>query len=454
MSDQLSDEKLRAVFDLVDEERRGSIDVDQLQRLAQSTGLSSTEELDFLSRLDHDGEGRIDFDNFKRGVHTLLKRRSTTDESNGYGNHVESPIPHGVGHESFEGVGELDKELDVTTPVTRNGLSRRISTTGVRTPKGRSPMRRATSVTGFSASSLPESSLLEAEISVLRGQVQRLQEQNNGLDDELQDLSAKHTLLQKRCYEYEKALKDAEEQSKLSRDKSIDEMSSSLARISQEKEIVEESFQERTEDLEAEVARLQELNAQLTTSLESERRAAIAAEERAASVGSRLAEADDQAYQAQEHLKERIAQVTQESQALLDTAVKRERVAVETEMATLRKQVQTVMSHAEKERRDHDEHVRSLEAELTTLREKHSQLELALADPAEYERQLIQSGLRMMGGPDNGDSLAAELNEASRDDLLDNLRKLGDESQQLRGYIDTLLATVIDRIPDILEIRK
>eukprot|EP00051_Salpingoeca_urceolata_P011099 m.136992 g.136992 ORF g.136992 m.136992 type:complete len:82 (+) comp16985_c0_seq5:441-686(+) len=59
-------------------------------------------------------------------------------------------------------------------------------------------------------------------------------------------------------------------------------MSSSLARISQEKEIVEESFQERTEDLEAEVARLQELNAQLTTSLESERRAAIAAEERAA----------------------------------------------------------------------------------------------------------------------------------------------------------------------------
>lgn len=80
-------------------------------------------------------------------------------------------------------------------------------------------------------------------------------------------------------------------------------------------------------------------------------------------------------------------------------------------------------------------------------------LEAALADPAEFERQFMKRGLQMVQNKVNGSSLAAELNEASREELMDKVTKMADENSALKQYLDNLLAIVIDRIPDILEIK-
>jgi len=46
------------------------------------------------------------------------------------------------------------------------------------------------------------------------------------------------------------------------------------------------------------------------------------------------------------------------------------------------------------------------------------------------------------------------MNSASKDEVVEEVKKLADENAALRRYCDQLLATVIDRIPEILEIPK
>lgn len=111
-------------------------------------------------------------------------------------------------------------------------------------------------------------------------------------------------------------------------------------------------------------------------------------------------------------------------------------------------------------------------------------LEKALSDPREYERRFIKKGMEIASNQvglicekatplpplpcrsfrslpshnnvpaqETGESLAAELAGASRDELMAKVEKLGNDCRALRAYIDKLLAVVIERIPDILEVK-
>ena len=51
------------------------------------------------------------------------------------------------------------------------------------------------------------------------------------------------------------------------------------------------------------------------------------------------------------------------------------------------------------------------------------------------------------------DSLAAELNGASRDDLFERVQRQAETNDALRAYIDRLLAVVIEKVPEILEVK-
>ncbi len=51
------------------------------------------------------------------------------------------------------------------------------------------------------------------------------------------------------------------------------------------------------------------------------------------------------------------------------------------------------------------------------------------------------------------DSLAAELSAASKEEMMTKVKSMADTNNALSRYIDNLLAIVIDRIPDILEVR-
>ncbi len=53
----------------------------------------------------------------------------------------------------------------------------------------------------------------------------------------------------------------------------------------------------------------------------------------------------------------------------------------------------------------------------------------------------------------SSESLLSELNGSSREDLLLEVKRLGETNRDLCGYVDQLLAIVIERIPDVLERR-
>jgi hypothetical protein len=52
-----------------------------------------------------------------------------------------------------------------------------------------------------------------------------------------------------------------------------------------------------------------------------------------------------------------------------------------------------------------------------------------------------------------GDSLEAELNGASRDDLMEQVKKQVEVNDALRAYIDRVLAVVILKLPEVLEVK-
>merc|ERR1712129_536084 len=66
-SGTMSDIEMRAVFDEFDEDKGGSIDAKELQRAMDSLGqtLSMQEVNDLILEIDANGDGEVDFDEFK-----------------------------------------------------------------------------------------------------------------------------------------------------------------------------------------------------------------------------------------------------------------------------------------------------------------------------------------------------------------------------------------------------
>ena len=99
------------------------------------------------------------------------------------------------------------------------------------------------------------------------------------------------------------------------------------------------------------------------------------------------------------------------------------------------------------------EQVRDLQQEMLRLRANNDELS---ADLAQNVRSMIQEsgGGGVQEGSISASSLAAELSDASKDDLVERLRKQEQANECLRGYLNRLLNNVIERDPGILEIKS
>ena len=90
-------------------------------------------------------------------------------------------------------------------------------------------------------------------------------------------------------------------------------------------------------------------------------------------------------------------------------------------------------------------HVDNLKAENDELKLNNEDLKDQLAQHLSEARLLVRSG--------DGNSLADEMSLATRDEVMDALRKQEHINDQLRCYLERITLNILERNPEILEIK-
>ena len=82
LTEEITEDKIREMFELFDADGGGTIDVPELTNALVNLGISDTkEEIDRLvQEIDTDGSGEIDFDEFRDVMVKLLSQRDTPAE--------------------------------------------------------------------------------------------------------------------------------------------------------------------------------------------------------------------------------------------------------------------------------------------------------------------------------------------------------------------------------------
>eukprot|EP00117_Sycon_ciliatum_P000701 scpid63150/ scgid3411/ Rab11 family-interacting protein 3; Arfophilin-1; EF hands-containing Rab-interacting protein; MU-MB-17.148 len=104
-------------------------------------------------------------------------------------------------------------------------------------------------------------------------------------------------------------------------------------------------------------------------------------------------------------------------------------------------------------------------AEQSTMATQHLEEEVARLNKeiarmntrnSDLSAQLVKQGKKLMESPDEGkdpESLEAEMNEQSKDEIMKSLREERNLASRLKEYVDNLLLIVMEQSPHLLEVR-
>eukprot|EP00045_Choanoeca_perplexa_P007626 m.69999 g.69999 ORF g.69999 m.69999 type:complete len:429 (-) comp14148_c0_seq1:46-1332(-) len=426
----LTDEQLLAVFEQLDNDDDGYVSMESLLSFAESGGHS---DLDSLKSLDTNGDGLLDFHTFAKGV-----KRMT-------GKAVETPK---IGRRKMRRASEPTTP-SFGLPASPNGKFHR---NGRLKP---SPLLKRSSSLAVGPELDDLVSEMEQEDSA--EEINRLQQEldealahTEELEETNAELKSKVTNLERRCTDYESQLSYAEEASHMD----TSHVEAAHSKLKSDKEEMEVAFTAKVTRLEEQVQELQTEQAGLRTELEAGRRSLV--EQQKTSDQHKV-----DAFQLAQELDElkasqhaQLAETETQAQQMLTQSIAtiRQEAALQAEQLT--EELNNTRAQLASLQRESDASRQELENEVQSSHKKYEKLEKALRDPREYNRMFLQQGLQIAQEKESGDSLAAELDGASRDDLMTQVRKSAETNDALRAYIDRLLAVVIEKVPEILEVRQ
>eukprot|EP00043_Microstomoeca_roanoka_P006267 m.61524 g.61524 ORF g.61524 m.61524 type:complete len:478 (+) comp13346_c0_seq1:1322-2755(+) len=441
----LSDEDLSAIFDRLDEDKKGYISLDTLHAFAKQSGLNDIGQLDVL---DYDNTGKITFTSFAKGVRTLQGQIPETPRIGRRRRHTAPAVPALVlsddSADEDHNASDILHEENVFTPSTYQGSDSDIAIT----PdfKVTRSLPAGTYATHRFHRQIEEQEQL---ITQLRNELDVMRAERDHDRNVIADLDLLCKQLKRSCTDYEQQLNNVEEQLEHSR---VEELEASCTQLRREKEELQRDLRARCLELEDNVLQLTTERNRLKEDNEVLR--VTVREEQNLTKQLRLAIID---------LKESIAQLeTERDQALmearesgamlLETSLSQQANKYQLEMDALESQLETLTFTHQAEVKDLESQRQNFELE---LQQAHQDYETLERKHRELERKLIQQGMDLAAAPARDEeSLAAQMSTASRETLIQDLAAQEEKIRQLQLYISHLLGHVIEKIPEILEIKR
>eukprot|EP00731_Ephydatia_muelleri_P025507 Em0017g590a len=485
---------LRTIFDLCDQDRDGVIAVRDFERIGRDH-LENAQQIELLVKeIDPDGSGNITFDSFCQGVEAFLH----SSEPHTPIKTVPSPLAT-----SFEELNSADSDGpysssdDVSVhPLTLqhtqsqqspiNGFgpvkprvwpgcsesSDRDSDDEPLPPLQSTPKLKHTSMSTPNVWDSPRAAATRlmhrgnTEVLIGRHDVvagtpeEHIEEEITKLSDQLHNLSSKLHHLQKdqestvdiksklrrdnnelrqRLEAYEEKLKDSELSSQKQLNESKNKLEAAVAKLKAEKDTEMDGLK----------LELQSTRGRLSESAKVEQRLQcelITWQEECAKKDVKAAAAEQSLVLVQEELAKTRAQLVEEKEQWLKSVGTYEKMVSDKDSEIHR--LQEVCEEYDEAKREKTAVIADLNRQNEVLQKE---LEKVRQEAEDLRAHLVQQGTTLLTR--NKQSLAAELESASTDELRKALEEEEDHNVRLHKYIEGLLVAIIDKHPDILEKR-
>ncbi|XP_064384996.1 rab11 family-interacting protein 3-like [Halichondria panicea] len=283
-----------------------------------------------------------------------------------------------------------------------------------------------------------EVSKLSDQLSDLTSRLEDLQEDHRDSEGLRSRLKRENVDLKTRLEEYESQLRDTEENNEKMLNDSQNLLNSSLVKVRHESEQKVLDLQYQLEVSKEQTQKMKDAEFTLKAQLSF-------VQEELSSREDELSETDDGRRRVEEELRRTREQLRTEREAWsLEGDVLRQEVH---ERDCQVQQLQCECEEAQKERDSQSITASDMGREIDTLKKE---LELAHTKNEEMQARFLQEGKELLAR--NKDSLAAEMDNASKDEILKALQDSEERNLRLKRYIDGLLSNIIEKYPELLEI--
>ncbi|XP_069688115.1 rab11 family-interacting protein 4 isoform X4 [Periplaneta americana] len=307
---------------------------------------------------------------------------------------------------------------------------------------------------------------LNHKVQMLQQQVSVLADNQNNTDDRYTRAKQDSAALQARVHMLEEQLRESELRSEERLQEEQKRHREIMVRVEREKQLQIENCTIRLQTLELEGASLREESTRLRAQVERLRAEKQASEEQRAEGGLMLAALRDELQTLRDVERRAKDERIAGAQLVEELSKEVERLKAEQKStATLEARSQSEMNG-----QLHDDltaRLNELQVEVNSLRHQNKNLQEANEElQAQMLTRSLEEGRNLLTGVSNGNSLAAELEAMSAQELRDNtqeqitlekmrtaLKEQQEVNSQLRSYIDGILLNIVDNYPQLLEVK-
>jgi len=298
---------------------------------------------------------------------------------------------------------------------------------------------------------------LNNKVHQLQAQVGILAENQQTSDDRYTRVKQENAALTTRIHMLEEHIREIEVRSEERIQDELKRSKELLARLEREKELQLENYAIRNSGLEQEVNRLKEENVNLKKELERTKDEKRGLETQMVELQREVSRDKEERRALEEQIREEreLWQGEQQANNQHIQELSRE-IAEQRQMVVAARQ--TDSGHHSVEEGDMlaelPARIADMEGQIRILRDNNKRLE---ESNEELQAQMLNRGLdegrKLLSESEANNSLAAEFEAMSENEMRKALQEQQDVNRHLRGYIDNVLLNIMEKYPEILEIR-
>ncbi|XP_026478479.1 rab11 family-interacting protein 4A isoform X2 [Ctenocephalides felis] len=283
---------------------------------------------------------------------------------------------------------------------------------------------------------------LNHQVQVLEQKVSYLADSQVDSDDRYSRVRADNAVLQARILMLEEQLREVELRSEERLREEQSRNRDLLTRAERESRLQSENCSIRVRAAETECAALRQEAARERTHADRMRQELERVAEQERDIRRELEETKEEARRREVEMDKRHKEELKASEALMmdlnDEIVRlKERRSLPATPDTLPEQLRLEELHKE---------INDLREENKNLRESNEELQAAVLNRS------VEEGRSLLNGK-TSNSLAAELEAMSKDEIQQTLKELQEDNYRLRSYIDSILLIVVENHPQLLEVK-
>lgn len=298
---------------------------------------------------------------------------------------------------------------------------------------------------------------LNNKVHQLQEQVGILAENQQTSDDRYTRVKQENAALTARIHMLEEHIREIEVRSEERIQDELKRSKELLARLEREKELQLENYAIRNSGLEQEVNRLKEENVNLKKELERTKDEKRGLETQVVELQREVSRDKEERRALEEQIREE-RELWQGEQQANNQHIQELSREIEEQRQMVVAARQTDSGHHSVEEGDMlaelPARIADMEGQIRILRDTNKRLE---ESNEELQAQMLNRGLdegrKLLSESEANNSLAAEFEAMSENEMRKALQEQQDVNRHLRGYIDNVLLNIMEKYPEILEIR-